>query len=189
MDLSLDTYIKKYKLIDTLLCDQLVSNMDSRNWEQHTFYNAAHNSLEIKSGDKELDISWGSTDKTTESKLIDCIKQSITNYLCDIDFHWFQSTSGFTFPRFNRYSETRKMAEHCDHIQSIFDGQNRGVPILTVLGSLNDNYTGGELVFFDDKQIELDKGEIMLFPSNFLYPHKVDPVQTGVRYSFVTWVW
>jgi predicted 2-oxoglutarate/Fe(II)-dependent dioxygenase YbiX len=45
------------------------------------------------------------------------------------------------------------------------------------------------LVFWQDQKIELKAGSIMIFPSNFLYPHKVVEVTKGVRYSYVSWVW
>ena len=79
------------------------------------------------------------------------------------------------------------MKEHWDGIQSIFDGENKGVPIMSCLGILNDNYKGGELVFFQDQIYKVNKGDILIFPSNFLYPHKVNEVTEGTRYSFVSW--
>jgi predicted 2-oxoglutarate/Fe(II)-dependent dioxygenase YbiX len=81
------------------------------------------------------------------------------------------------------------MAEHCDHIQSMFDGERKGIPILSVLCILNDNYSGGEFIMFKDKEIKLKQGDLLIFPSNFLFPHKVEPVTRGTRYSFISWVW
>jgi predicted 2-oxoglutarate/Fe(II)-dependent dioxygenase YbiX len=28
---------------------------------------------------------------------------------------------------------------------------------------------------------------MLIWPSNFLYPHKVNPVKKGIRYSMVCW--
>ena len=82
------------------------------------------------------------------------------------------------------------MALHCDHIHSMFDGNMKGIPILSVLGLLNDDFEGGEFLMFDDeKQINLKAGDIMVFPSVFLYPHRVAPVTKGIRHAFVAWVW
>mgnify|MGYP001213588018 CR=1 FL=1 len=33
----------------------------------------------------------------------------------------------------------------------------------------------------------LKKGDVVIFPSNFMYPHRVEKVTKGTRYSFVTW--
>ena len=38
------------------------------------------------------------------------------------------------------------MRKHFDHIHSIFDGQYKGIPVLSFIGILNNNYLGGELV-------------------------------------------
>jgi predicted 2-oxoglutarate/Fe(II)-dependent dioxygenase YbiX len=80
------------------------------------------------------------------------------------------------------------MALHADHIHSRFDGERKGIPILSVLGVLNDDYEGGEFVLIDEK-IDLNKGDIIIFPSNFMYPHKVEPVTKGTRYSYISWIW
>jgi predicted 2-oxoglutarate/Fe(II)-dependent dioxygenase YbiX len=81
------------------------------------------------------------------------------------------------------------MKLHCDHIHSMFDGERKGVPTLSILGSLNDDYEGGDLVMWETDKIQLKAGSIMIFPSNFMYPHRVDEVIKGTRYSYVSWVW
>jgi predicted 2-oxoglutarate/Fe(II)-dependent dioxygenase YbiX len=81
------------------------------------------------------------------------------------------------------------MQLHCDHIHTLFDGKRRGIPILSIVGVLNENFEGGEWVMFENKKIELKTGDILMFPSNFLYPHGVLPITKGTRYSFVSWVW
>ena len=117
------------------------------------------------------------------------IWDSYLNYVKDLNFSWCSSWSGYTEVRFNRYKETRLMAEHCDHIHSIFEGERKGIPVMTALGSLNDDYTGGEFVMFEDTVIPFKAGEIKIFPSCFLFPHRIDPVTEGTRYSFVSWAW
>ena len=42
---------------------------------------------------------------------------------------------------------------------------------------------------FKDKEIKLKTGDILIFPSNFMYPHRVEPVKKGIRFSFVSWVY
>jgi predicted 2-oxoglutarate/Fe(II)-dependent dioxygenase YbiX len=81
------------------------------------------------------------------------------------------------------------MEWHCDHIHDLFDGERKGVPILSIVGVLNDDYEGGEFVMWDNEKIELSAGSVMIFPSNFMYPHAVMPVISGTRHSFVSWVW
>jgi len=53
---------------------------------------------------------------------------------------------------------------------------------------LNDDYEGGEFAFFDRKlKYKLNKGDVLMFPSTFMYPHEVMPVTKGTRYSIITW--
>lgn len=54
--------------------------------------------------------------------------------------------------------------------------------------SLNDDYEGGEFAFFDREiKVKADKGDAIMFPSNFMYPHEILTVTSGVRYSIITW--
>jgi Rps23 Pro-64 3,4-dihydroxylase Tpa1-like proline 4-hydroxylase len=64
---------------------------------------------------------------------------------------------------------------------------------LSVIMNLNDNYEGGNLIFTDQKEkeikkLKLDKGSIVFFPSNFMYPHSIQPITKGTRYSIVAWL-
>jgi predicted 2-oxoglutarate/Fe(II)-dependent dioxygenase YbiX len=65
---------------------------------------------------------------------------------------------------------------------------------LTCIINLNDDYQGGDFCFFDSfgkKEImkcSLKKGSVLFFPSNFLYPHKINPITEGIRYSVVSWL-
>ena len=64
---------------------------------------------------------------------------------------------------------------------------------LSVIIHLNNEYEGGDLVFTDqkDKEIKrfkLEKGSIIFFPSNFMYPHGIRPITKGTRYSIVAWL-
>jgi len=53
---------------------------------------------------------------------------------------------------------------------------------------LDDAFEGGAFAFFDrGRTYTLRKGDALLFPANFMYPHEVLPVTRGVRYAIVTW--
>mgnify|MGYP003139796224 CR=1 FL=1 len=65
---------------------------------------------------------------------------------------------------------------------------------LSFIINLNEDYKGGELIFYypNDKQfayskVELKTGDLVMFPSNFMYPHSVEPILSGTRYSIVCW--
>ena len=99
----------------------------------------------------------------------------------------FNGWKGFSAIRFNRYKKNQIMSKHSDHIHSLFEGEKRGIPILSIVCVLNDNYEGGQFIMFDDYEIKFKTGDLIIFPSLFLYPHLVKPVKKGIRYSFVSW--
>ena len=64
---------------------------------------------------------------------------------------------------------------------------------MNIVSNLNNNYKGGDLVFADQdcneiKRYNLQKGSIVFFPSNFMYPHTIEPITEGSRYSVVAWL-
>tara|TARA_R110000824_G_scaffold170591_2_gene348011 strand:- start:135 stop:680 length:546 start_codon:yes stop_codon:yes gene_type:complete len=85
-----------------------------------------------------------------------------------------------------KYKPGGKYEIHTDH----FTTSNRA---LSIIINLNDGYEGGDLVFTDQrekeiKRLKLGKGSIVFFPSNFMYPHGIQPVTKGTRYSIVSWL-
>ena len=195
MEKNIEHYAKKYKFLDKKTCSQTIKELDNlvtgTNWNkefvQHTFYNSKKDESHTRSGSQELDITYAET--STNKLIMNKLRDQIYQYIVDVGFPWFSSLDGYSQIKWNRYSENRKMALHIDHIKSLFTGEKKGVPILSCLGVLNDDYEGGELVMWDNKIIPLEQGDLLIFPSNFLYPHKVEPVTKGTRYSYVSWVW
>lgn len=169
------------------VCDQTVKEMDNVNFQEHQFYNSVKKQFHTRSGSQELSMSWDnvSTKPIIMEKLWHTLKSCLNYY----DMHWFKEWAGYTNIRFNKYAENKKMALHCDHIKSMFDGERKGNPTLSMLGTLNDDYEGGEFIMFDNYEIKFKKGDLIIFPSNFLYPHKVEPVKKGTRYTYISWVW
>lgn len=55
--------------------------------------------------------------------------------------------------------------------------------------ALNDDFSGGGWAFFGgDHLLQPPKGSIILFPSNFMFPHEILEVTGGTRYAVVTWM-
>ena len=98
-----------------------------------------------------------------------------------------QIMNKFSTIRFNRYGKGQIMRQHHDHIHSLFDGNEKGIPVLSFILNLNDNYRGADLYFWEDHAVHLGKGDIIMFPSLFLFPHGVTEAREGKRYSAVSW--
>lgn len=91
-----------------------------------------------------------------------------------------------SYVKVNRYEVGENMDEHVDHIRTLFEGKVRGIPIITTLGVLNDDFEGGDFTLCGEV-IDLKAGDFLAFPSVFLYPHEVKPVTKGTRYSWISW--
>jgi len=159
-----------------------------KTWEKHVYSNSQTFIQKSKNGNKELDICWGNN-LTYLQDLIDLTWKSLEKYILidKISGDTFDSWKGFNQIRFNRYKKGQIMSKHSDHIQALFTGERRGIPILSIVAVLNDNYKGGEFIMFDDYEIKFKAGDLIIFPSLFMYPHLVKPVTKGIRYSFVSW--
>lgn len=73
------------------------------------------------------------------------------------------------------------------HFQEHHDNGYSYNCILSAVSYPNDDYEGGELFFrLQNLNIKPQAGDLYLFPSNFMYPHRAMPVTSGVKYSIVT---
>jgi len=181
------SYCKVYKnIFEKGFCQTVITQLEKEYWHTHAFfgYDVAHR----VQYDNELSISWAKFPEKIilQEKLWYIIQKYIID---DLQSPVYTGWNGYTEIRFNKYNVGTEMHEHCDHIQSMFDGIRKGIPTLSIVGLLNDDYEGGEFVMWNDTLIDTPCGSVLIFPSNFLYPHKVTPVTKGIRYSFVSWVW
>mgnify|MGYP003651928876 CR=1 len=85
-----------------------------------------------------------------------------------------------------KYGPSGKYEIHTDH----YTNTPRH---LSIIINLNDEYEGGDLIFTDQKEkeikrLKLGKGSMVFFPSNFMYPHGIQPITKGTRYSIVAWL-
>lgn len=108
------------------------------------------------------------------------LEQAIWNYRTMYSLN-LQRDEGFRVLKYGRGAEYKG---HIDH-----HPDNKRV--LSIIGFLNDDFTGGEVVFpLIGVTVKPKAGSIILFPSNFPYYHHVNPTGAGdetVRYSFVSW--
>tara|TARA_R110000824_G_scaffold201908_1_gene386051 strand:- start:241 stop:828 length:588 start_codon:yes stop_codon:yes gene_type:complete len=170
------------------ICQKSIEELDKdNNWHRHNWVNSK--SYEIFHT-KEEQLYMNTTYKLTYIKeLYDLTWSALNKYIVldKIGGDYFKGWKGFSEIRFNRYDKKQQITKHVDHIHSCFDGKTKGIPILSIVAVLNDNYEGGEFIMFDDYEIKFKAGDLIIFPSVFLYPHLVKRVKKGIRYSFVSW--
>ena len=195
MNKNIEHYLfQKENFLNEKYCENCIDELNKNEWKKHIWYFPRTDSTSVKSVEfLEPDVIGGTqfTDEIHEINqfIIDELHSSILEYVEGLKFKWFDEWQGYNVIKFIRYSPGQTMQNHCDHIHSMFDGKRKGIPILSIIGILNDDYEGGELIMFEDKKIDTKKGDLLIFPSNFLYPHRIAPVTKGARYSYVSWVW
>ena len=221
MKKNIEDYVfHKKNFLEDEYCEKSISDLNTCKWKKHGWYTpttslpAFHN-LPPEGVEKESEVidlelmhpstyagdliqsgnPGGNLQKKVEDindLIVEKLRVALEEYVRGLNFYWFSGWEGYTGIKFIRYFPGQEMKVHCDHIHSMFDGERKGVPILSIIGHFNDDYEGGETFMFDDKngkKIDTEKGDLLIFPSNFLYPHYVTPVTRGVRYSYVSWIW
>jgi|VirMetMinimDraft_7_1064189.scaffolds.fasta_scaffold25772_4 predicted 2-oxoglutarate/Fe(II)-dependent dioxygenase YbiX len=109
--------------------------------------------------------------------------EHIDKYVNDFNMHNFQCAINDI--QILKYTKGGHYKLHCDH--------GPAVPrTLSLIYFVNDDYQGGDLIFKlintnDEIKIQNKKNRLIIWPSNFMYPHCVTPVTNGVRYSVVAW--
>ena len=183
--LHLDNWIPKN------IIDKSISELsDNKTWQRHTYSNSKTFVKKSKNKDKELDICLG--DNLTYLKEIhDLTWKALEKYIVidKISGDTFKGWKGFSKIRFNRYKKGQIMSRHSDHIVSLFQGEQRGIPVLSIVCVLNEDYEGGE--FIVDNEIgeipyKLRAGQVLFFP--IIYAHTVAPVKKGVRKAIIGWL-
>ena len=184
-----DDYIMVQNLMPIELCKSLIrdNSLPEKKWSRHAWHSYDQYASPQK-GEEESDFMLGTREqfKMIEKYLLEALRKYQAKYSQEegqTGSLWIRYISAV---RFNRYKVGTQMQTHYDHIHTLFDGKYKGIPILSFIGLLNDNYQGGEVVC-RKKEIKLKRGDILLFPSNFIYTHRVKEITKGIRYSFVGW--
>ena len=98
----------------------------------------------------------------------------------DYGHYWGVVMRYYEVFNFVKYEGTGKhFAIHADHGPAY-------VTTVSAVAYLNDDYVGGELIFprFDLK-IKPETGDLVVFPSTFIYEHSSEPIVDGNKYSIV----
>jgi hypothetical protein len=147
-----------------------------------------------------------------ESKIDFNIRRTYTLPLSNLDdsmtiVHWFNLLHNFFNKHLRQYKFDLNILDY--DYKNIFDieilkYENTGfytwhvdhfatVPrTMSCILLLNNDYVGGNLCFRNpdgsgEFEVEVKPNRMIIWPSNFLYPHTVKPVTKGKRYSVVAW--
>ena len=178
-------YIKKEKCFSVEECNFILKKYKKANWTTHMWSNSKAEQLPPIKNHKDLLVI--SPDREDGQFIFNKIQYFVLDYLKQLNLN-LTIIKKFSAIRLNKYPKGSSMLPHVDHIHSLFDGKEKGIPILSMVGLLNDNFKGGEFLICN-KDINLKQGEVVVFPSVFLFPHEVKQIIKGNRYSFVVWAY
>lgn len=174
-------YVMIRNVFDLGACEKYVKLLNKRHWSPHKWYNNGESKLQ---NHKDFSVTYDvNLQQTMTEPIVKLVREYFNTHKRSGD-----EKCQFSGIRFNKYQEGESIRSHVDHIHSLFDGNKKGIPVLSFVGVFNDDYEGGEFMLCD-KQIDLRAGDCVVFPSVFLYPHEVKPVTNGVRYSWVLWAY
>jgi predicted 2-oxoglutarate/Fe(II)-dependent dioxygenase YbiX len=183
---TLEQYIHVFDdIIPSGLCGEILEEyLNSHEWQSTLVGSGVidknvRNCSQISISSSEVMSKNYEKRKSIDDNIHNCIKKSIDEY---IKYHKDFSISIDTGYQLLKYEKGEFYTEHTDS----FTHQQRS---LSCSLQLNEDYTGGEFGFFDREMlIKSKKGSVIIFPSNFMYPHEILPVIDGTRYSIITWL-
>jgi predicted 2-oxoglutarate/Fe(II)-dependent dioxygenase YbiX len=184
---SLESYIHVFKnAVGDDLCDRIISEYKNSNEWGLGVMNEAYNE-DIRNCNLIPISSYDSMQKNeTIRKAIDhdlfsCVSQSISKYQEKHPKCVYRKDTGYDLLR---YEVGQYIKSHID--VGITDAMMARQISCSI--ALNNDFEGGDFAFFNGElSYRLEKGDILMFPSGFMYPHEVLPVTSGTRYSIITW--
>tara|TARA_R110002020_G_scaffold5988_4_gene24888 strand:+ start:607 stop:1161 length:555 start_codon:yes stop_codon:yes gene_type:complete len=125
---------------------------------------------------------------THDLKIVNLVSTQIYNCLLDYKDKFIELVlNGVSQIDLLKYETGGKYVKHIDQDHSM----NR---VLSFIINLNEGYKGGEICFYNPQTgqplepIHLNRGDVIFFPSNFLYPHAILPITQKTRFSIVGWL-
>lgn len=184
---TLEDYIQVFEnIISPEFCDHILDEYANTDLWTKTLTGSGHDPnarncnvipLSEKSVISENEVVRINIDKNIFNAVSQCLKLYQEN-VADTDLE-IREDSGYELLRYN---EGEFYVEHTDSFKEI-------PRAISCILALNDDYVGGEISFFSrELSYKLKKGSVIMFPSNFMYPHEIQKVLSGTRYSIITWL-
>lgn len=186
-DKTLKDYIKVFDgCISNTLCNAILDEYSSDNDWHHTLTGSGHdptarNCSAIPMSQDCVISKNEEVRRKIDQDLYDVVSNALKQY--EKEFPEFEleikEDSGYELLR---YHVGEFYVEHTDSFKEM-------PRALTCIIALNDDYEGGEISFFKrELTYKLKKGSIIMFPSSFMYPHEIQTITSGTRYSIITWL-
>lgn len=120
--------------------------------------------------------------RALDGKIFSSFSDAMMDYAAENPFMQISSDEGYNILRY-------KPGEGCLIHSDTWHRQDVSKRVLSGLIYLNSDFEGGELVFRRQGiTVKPEAGMIVLFPSTFAFPHEVNPVRSGERWTILTWM-
>jgi predicted 2-oxoglutarate/Fe(II)-dependent dioxygenase YbiX len=180
---KLEDYIQIFdNILDPIFCQELINEYFYDKWEKATTRSGHNPAVRSCSGICISDNE--SLDKNYEARynivntIFNATTECLEKYSTIFKYFHVDQNTGFDLLK---YEKNQFYKQHVDTFI-------RSPRSLTASYFLNSDYEGGYMNFFDRQiQIKPKVGSVLMFPSNFMYPHEVSLITKGIRYSIVTW--
>jgi len=179
------SFLGHYKnMVDNSLCDNIINT--NFKFQKSTY--STHKGLSPDKERVKMDEIWIRKNEKFYDEIKDIVSKVSDLYTAKMkrvnkrDFIVSKSTDF----RLNRYDVGGYMSLHTDNIHHSH-GQKFGYPQASVLLFLNDDFKGGQFVV-SNIHLNISKGDALIFPSNFMFPHEVKKVTKGTRWSIISWL-
>lgn len=182
---SLNDYIITFEqIIPDTLCDKILNEYtNTKEWFMTGIGTDGEPNTKVRNCEM-IEISQGHTigeshqRREIDRELFDVAGECIQKYNDKFLYARIQEDTGYELLRYN------KGGFYIQHTDSFLQAPR----LITASFILNNDYEGGEFGFFNNTlKYKLNKGDVIMFPATFMYPHQINPVTKGTRYSIVTW--
>jgi hypothetical protein len=183
---KLEDYIHVFDdIIPKHFCEEILSEYKfSNNWSDALvggghINKSSRNCNQILISDAPIISENNDVRRSIDDRLHKCLRDAIEKYKENHPTFNIGIDTGYQLLRYNEGEY------YIQHVDSFVDQQRS----LSCSINLNEDYDGGEFGFFDREiMIRTKAGSVIMFPSNFMYPHEIMPVESGTRYSIITWL-
>ncbi len=176
---SLSDYIKVYRgMVPRKVCSELVDVITSDEYLSRWQKAQVRDGKTCEDYGRLCDDLGLTQDDSIDPTINKYVRKALVEFCREFDEFKVSQDEGYNCLR---YTPGGKYDYHTDQ----FVECNREV---TIIIQLNEDYEGGALRHCYDKYItHLNMGDICIFPANFMFPHKIEEITSGIRYAIVTW--
>ncbi len=176
-------FIQNFLDVDT--CDAIVAECDKQSGVAHTVMSKEGGLPTVQD---QIRVSEMIDVRGLKTNVVDIVRSTFAEV---VGPHFGKDIEWFELPEIIRYRQGGEYKPHADadnwdeEGKSWYRSHDRDLSILIYL---NQEFTGGEIVFPNfGLSLPPKKGLMIAFPADSRYLHTARPVTSGVRYALVSW--